>query len=80
MGHHSWPHFTSLSLNSFMPGCANHFIPDCFLNEGQFNAGFDKKLKLKDGPLPLKREAGEQCSLASKEICTETSYCEQSCF
>ncbi len=32
-----------------MPGCANHFIPDCFLNEGQFKAVFVKKLKLKDG-------------------------------
>ncbi len=37
-------HFTSLSLNLFMPGCANHFTPDCFLNEGQFKAGFVKKL------------------------------------
>ncbi len=80
MGHHTWPHVTSLSLNSFMPGCANHFTPDCYLNEGQFKAGFVKKLKLEDGSLPLERgRAGEQCS-ACKEMCTETSHCEQSCF
>ncbi len=32
-----------------MSGCANHFTPDCFLNEGQFKASFVKTLKLKDG-------------------------------
>ncbi len=25
IGHHTWPHITSLSLNLFMSGCANNF-------------------------------------------------------
>ncbi len=37
-----------------MSGCANHFVcPDCFLNEGQFKAGFVKKFKLKNGLAPI---------------------------
>ncbi len=36
-----------------MSGCPNHLAPDCFLNEGQFKAAFVKKLKLKDGSLPI---------------------------
>jgi len=27
--------------------CANHFSPDCFINEDQYKAGFAKKLRLK---------------------------------
>ncbi len=51
---------TSLSLNSFMSGCANYFTPDCFLNEGQFKAGFVKKLKLKDDHFHRRERWGEQ--------------------
>ncbi len=32
--------------------CANHFLPDCFVNKGQFNTGFTQKLILKDGSIP----------------------------
>ncbi len=53
---HTSLHFTL--IYSFMPICSNHFTPGCFLNERQFKAGFVKKLKLKDGSLPEKREAG----------------------
>ncbi len=53
MGHHTWPHVISLSLNSFMSGCANHFTPECFLKEGKFKAGFVKKLKLEDRSVPI---------------------------
>ncbi len=42
MGHHTWPHVTSL-----------HLCKSCFLNEGIFKTGFVKKLKPKDGSVPI---------------------------
>ncbi len=97
-----------IHLNSF----AQIILLLWFLNEGQFKAGFVKKLKLKDGsvlivhdpaappevvsltlyiyflmiicesPLLLhgREWRGEQSSLSCKEIFSETSRCEQSCF
>ncbi len=51
------------------------------MNEGQFKAGFVNELKFKDDHFHRRRERrGEQWSLACKEICTEISHCEQSCF
>ncbi|KAM7382656.1 hypothetical protein PAMP_002378 [Pampus punctatissimus] len=32
--------------------CANHFVPDCFTNLGQYNAGLATKLSLKEGSVP----------------------------
>jgi len=37
-------------------GCTNNLTPDCFLNEGQFNACFVIKLKLKDRFVPIVRD------------------------
>ncbi len=51
-----------------------------FFNKGQFKAGFVKKLQLKDDHFHRRERRGEQWSLACKEIYTEMSHCEQSCF
>ncbi|XP_059186310.1 uncharacterized protein LOC131969157 [Centropristis striata] len=32
--------------------CSRHFAEDCFLNRVQFNAGFSRRLLLKDGAVP----------------------------
>ena len=40
------------TLPIFVYVCANHFTLDCFVNEGQYKAGFAQKLLLKDGAVP----------------------------
>ncbi len=47
MGQHIWPNFSFTKL-VYVWLCKS-----CFLNEGQFKTGFVKKLKLKDGSVPI---------------------------
>nr|XP_055061721.1 piggyBac transposable element-derived protein 5-like isoform X4 [Misgurnus anguillicaudatus] len=36
--------------------CAKHFTSDCFVNEGQYKAGFTSRLLLKQGAIPTLRD------------------------
>ncbi|XP_051534233.1 Krueppel-like factor 8 isoform X2 [Myxocyprinus asiaticus] len=56
--------------------CSAHFIPGCFVNRSQFNAGFAKRLVLKDGVVPTifhPTEKQQPCQTSPKNSTAATS-------
>lgn len=65
-----------LKIPKYVYVCANHFLTDCFENEGQFKAGLASKLILKSGSLPTVRDA----TSPSKEVSVFHVFLENSHF
>lgn len=53
--------------------CANHFTEDCFLNAGQYRAGFARTLKIDKRSVPTIRK--QSPPLQGVSICDFTLFC-----